>query len=172
MLTVMSTNPRAPRKTPRTGSRAVSRALYGLIAAAVRSQPRDMSLTSLSTLATLERTGPRRITDLAVSEGVMQPSMTALVNALQRAGLVERHADPTDRRVALVALTSAGSDYIRARRQAGVEAFMQLIDDLPADEADALVAVVPALKHIEKLDEERRARSNGSSRPLVGETQT
>ena len=38
-----------------------------------------MSLTSLSTLATLELTGPRRITDLAANEGVTQPSMTALV---------------------------------------------------------------------------------------------
>lgn len=141
------------------------------MAAAVRSQPRDISLTSLSTLATLDQTGPSRITDLAASEGVMQPSMTALVNALQRSGLVERRTDPTDRRVALVALTSAGSDYIRARRQAGVEAFMQLIEELPADEADALAAVIPALKRIEKLDGERRIRSNGSSRSSVGESQ-
>ena len=133
------------------------------MAATVRSQPRDISLTSLSTLATLEQTGPRRITDLAASEGVMQPSMTALVNALQRSGLVERHTDPTDRRVALVALTSAGSDYIRARRQAGVEAFVHLIDELPADEADALAAVIPALTHLARLDKERRSRSNGSS---------
>ncbi len=129
-----------------------------------------MSLASLSTLATLEQTGPRRITDLAASEGVMQPSMTALVNALQRSGLVERHRDPTDRRVALVALTSAGSDYIGARRQAGVEAFVQLIDELPVEEANALTAGIPALTHLEKLDKERRTRSNGSSRSLAGET--
>src|ERR1700733_2690185 len=121
MLTVMSANLRAPRKTPRAGSRAVSRALYGLMAAAVRSQPRDMSLTSLSTLATLEQVGPRRITDLAASEGVMQPSMTALVSTLERSGLAERRRDPSDRRVALVALTSDGMEYIRARRQAGLE---------------------------------------------------
>ena len=170
MLRGMRTNVRVPRRTRRTESRAVGQALYGLMAAAVRSQPRDISLTSLSTLATLERTGPRRITDLAASEGVMQPSMTALVNALQRSGLVERHTDRTDRRVALVALTSEGSDYIRARRQAGVEAFMQLIEELPADEADALAAVIPALEHIEKLDEKRRTRFNGSTRSISGET--
>jgi hypothetical protein len=42
-----------------------------------------MSLTSLSTLATLELTRPRRMTDLAACEGVMQPPMTALVSILE-----------------------------------------------------------------------------------------
>ncbi len=124
-----------------------------------------MSLTSLSTLATLELTGPRRITDLAASEGVTQPSMTALVSALERSGLAERRNDPSDRRVALVALTSAGMAYIQARRQAGVEVFTELIDALPADEAEALFAAVTAITHIQRLDEQRRNQSNGTSSP-------
>jgi DNA-binding MarR family transcriptional regulator len=130
--------------------------------AAVRSQPRDMSLTSLSTLATLELTGPRRITDLAASEGVMQPSMTALVSTLERSGLVERRRDASDGRVSLVALTSIGTEYIRARRQAGVEVFAQLIDALPADEAETLSEAITAITHIQRLDEERRNQSNGA----------
>jgi DNA-binding MarR family transcriptional regulator len=142
--------------TGRAQSRAIGRALYGLIAAAVRSQPRDMNLTSLSTLATLEMSGPRRITDLAASEGVMQPSMTALVSTLERSGLVERRRDASDGRVALVALTSDGMQYIRARRRAGVEVFAQLIDELPAHEADALSAAVTAMTHLQRLEEERR----------------
>src|SRR5580692_4164738 len=84
---------------------AAAEALYRLITAAVRQQPRDISLTSASTLATLERTGPRRITDLAMIEGVTQPAMTVLVRVLERSGLVERKGDPTDKRVALVAVT-------------------------------------------------------------------
>ena len=47
----------------------IGEALFGLATAAVRSEPRDMSLTSLSTMATLERSGPRRITDLATTVG-------------------------------------------------------------------------------------------------------
>src|ERR1700751_4543454 len=69
---------------------AAARALYPLLTAAVRHQPRDISLTAASTLAMVEQTGPRRITDLAVTEGVTQPSMTALVTVLTRAGLAER----------------------------------------------------------------------------------
>src|ERR1700735_70176 len=108
----MSTALQTPRRNQRAESRTIGQALSRLMPAAVRSQPRDMSLTSLSTLATLELAGPRRITDLAVSEGVTQPSMTALVSTLERSGLAERRSDPSDRRVALVALTAAGTNYI------------------------------------------------------------
>jgi DNA-binding MarR family transcriptional regulator len=122
-----------------------------------------MSLTSLSTLATLELTGPRRITDLAASEGVTQPSMTALVTALERSGLVKRRSEPSDRRVALVTLTPDGVGYIRKRRQAGVEDFVQLIGDLPADEIVALGRAVTALTHLQRLDEDRRSLSPTSA---------
>ena len=139
---------------------AVAEALFRLITAAVRQHPRDISLTSASTLATVERTGPRRITDLAVTEGVAQPSMTALVTVLERSGLVERRREPQDQRVVRVALTGAGADYLRSRRRAGAEAFAQLIGKLPADEVAALLAAAPALRHLNELDDERRAAAH------------
>jgi DNA-binding MarR family transcriptional regulator len=148
-----------PQTNQKTEARAIGRALFGLVAAAVRNQPRDMSLTSLSTLATLELTGPGRITDLAAIEGVTQPSMTALVTALERSGLVQRRSDPSDGRVALVTLTPDGMEYIRERRQAGVEDFVRLISELPADEANALAEAVAALTHLQRLDEDRRTTS-------------
>jgi DNA-binding MarR family transcriptional regulator len=152
----MNSSRTAPASIDPTKSRTIGAALHGLMIAAVRSQPRDMSLTSISTLATLEQMGPRRITDLAASEGVMQPSMTALVSGLQRSGLVERRADPADGRVALVALTPAGKDYIRNRRRAGVESFVDLVDALPAAEFDSLTCAINALTHLKCLEEERR----------------
>ena len=140
---------------------AAAEALYRLITAAVRQQPRDISLTSASTLATVERSGPRRITDLAVIEGVTQPAMTTLVTALERAGLAERRADPRDQRVVLVALTAAGADYLRYRRRAAAEAFARLIDKLPHADAAALLAATSALRQLHELDDEQRAASQG-----------
>jgi DNA-binding MarR family transcriptional regulator len=139
---------------------AAAEALYRLITAAVRQQPRDISLTSASTLATLERTGPRRITDLAIVEGITQPAMTSLVTALERSGLAERRADPRDQRVVLVALTEAGADYLRFRRRAAAEAFARLIDKLPPEEAAALLAATPALRRLHELDDEQRSAVN------------
>jgi DNA-binding MarR family transcriptional regulator len=158
----MSTKLQAPRRRHRSEGVAVGRALQGLLATAVRSQPRDMSLTSLSTLSTLEQTGPRRITDLAAGEGVAQPSMTALVSTLERSGLVERRADPNDRRVVLVALSAVGLDYIRTRQRAVVEVFALLVDQLPADQTDALISAIPALTRLQELDEEGRNPSKAS----------
>src|SRR3984957_1666693 len=147
----------------RTEARAIGRALFGIVTTAVRSQPRDMGLTSLSTLATLELSGPRRITDLATSEGVTQPSMTALVTALEPSALVRPRRDASARRVALVTLPPDGLSYIRGLRQAGVEYFAALISKLPVDEVDALAEALTALTHLQRLDEDRRSKSPASS---------
>ncbi len=136
---------------------AIGEALYGLITLAVRNGPREISLTAASTLSTLDRTGARRLTDLAVIEGVTQPSMSVLVTGLEQAGLAERRPDPADKRVVLVALTRAGADYMRGRRRAGARAFAGLIDKLPGDQAAALAAAVPALNRLRELDSDRRA---------------
>ncbi|MEV7544086.1 MarR family transcriptional regulator [Streptomyces sp. NPDC089915] len=115
-----------------------------------------MSLTSAATLATLDRTGPRRITDLAAVEGVTQPAMTTLVRVMEESGLVERRGDASDKRVTLVCLTEAGAAYVRARRQAGVHAFERLIGGLTGDEVEALVAALPALEHLAELESQDR----------------
>lgn len=152
-------SPRTPsgRRTTSGRRRAdPAGALYGLLGAVVRGAPRDIGLTSGFTLSTLELTGPRRITDLAVIQGVTQPSMTVLVTALERSGFVERRRDPTDKRVTLVAMTPAGSEYLRARRESGTQAIAQLISKLPPDEAATLSAAVPALTHLRDLYNQER----------------
>jgi DNA-binding MarR family transcriptional regulator len=153
----MSDQRAAPRRSGRGDSHTGSAsALYGLLATLLRRAPRDMSLTSLATLSTLNRTGPRRITDLAVIEGITQPSMTVLVTSLERGGLVTRRSDPADRRVTLVAITADGLHYLQSRRRAGTDALAQLIRTLPPGEASALAAAIPALQHLRDLDDELR----------------
>lgn len=149
------------RRDGQTGraSTAIGSALYGLATRAVRRAPRELTITSAATLATLDRTGPRRITDLAAIEGVTQPAMTVLVRVMEESGLVERRGDPSDKRVTLVWLTEAGASYVRARRHSGVEAFARLIDKLTDDEIEALTAALPALEHLAALDSQDREGS-------------
>jgi DNA-binding MarR family transcriptional regulator len=78
------------------------------------------------------------------------------VSALERSKFVERRADPTDKRVVLVAITASGVRYVRARRRAGAEAFALLIDKLPAEELKALATASTALEHLLQLDEKQR----------------
>src|SRR3984957_13084026 len=91
---------------------SIGEVLFALGTLGIRQRPRDLSLTALSSLATLERSGPRRLTDLAVAEGVTQPSMSAIVSQLERLGLVERQSDAQDGRVVRVAITSAGREQL------------------------------------------------------------
>ena len=132
-------------------STVIGEALFTLGTIAIRRRDRTLSLTGASTLATLERTGPRRLTDLAVTEDVTQPSMTALVGQLADLGLAERRRDPTDARVVLVALTPAGRQHLRALRRASASVLTGLIDKLDAQEARALRAALPALLRLTEL---------------------
>ncbi len=129
--------------------------LFAVGTLGIRQRPRGLSLTALSTLATIERTGPRRLTDLAAGEGVTQPSMSALVTQLERAGLVERQSDAGDGRVVRVAITSAGQEHLSTLRRAAASVFDVLIDKLTSAEAASLRAALPAFgRMLELADEE------------------
>jgi DNA-binding MarR family transcriptional regulator len=127
------------------GNESLGEALYTLAAGVIRRRSRTLGLTALSTLATLEHTGPRRLTDLAVTEEVTQPSMTSLVTQLEKLGLAERRRDRVDARVVLVAITRSGRQFVRKRRRAGAEAMTELIDKLDERDAAELKSALPAL---------------------------
>lgn len=136
-------------------------ALYTLAAGVIRRRSRMLNLTALSTLSTLERTGPRRLTDLAVAEEITQPAMTALVTQLEQAGLAERLRDRVDGRVVLVAITRAGRQFLRNRRQVGAEALTELIDKLEEQDAAELRAALPALLRLVDVVAESDAFTRG-----------
>ena len=147
--------------------RASAEAVFWLSAAVIRytSQPRQLSLTAISTLSALERRGPQRISELAALQGVAQPSMTVLVGSLEQAGLVARRPDPSDGRAVLVSLTPEGGQLLAGKRRAGAERLSELVGKLSAEEADALAAAVPALLRLRELQEESMEPGNGATAP-------
>jgi DNA-binding MarR family transcriptional regulator len=140
-------------------------ALFALGIVAVRGRDQNLSLTAASTLGTLERTGPRRLTELAVSEGITQPSMTAVVSQLENLGLAERRADPGDLRVVLVAITRVGRHQLRTMRRAGASAFTTLINKLTEQEVAAVSSALPALRHLLELAGEPSGRGPRAGLP-------
>lgn len=125
---------------------------------------RDLSLTAAAALASLDRLGAQRITTLAATEGVSQPSMTQLVQRLEQRGLVTRTSDPSDGRVALVSLTEQGRAALAARRERNARTITELLDGLPADDvralAEALAAVLPVIR--ERVLNRARAAAGAS----------
>jgi DNA-binding MarR family transcriptional regulator len=100
----------------------------------------------------VRREGPARLTALAAMEGVSQPSMTQLIQRLERQGLVTRLADPDDGRVALVDITEAGQALIAERTQMRRERLTALMATLSPEEQAALAlsahVVLPILQRL------------------------
>ncbi|MEU2350310.1 MarR family transcriptional regulator [Modestobacter sp. NPDC049651] len=107
-----------------------------------------LSLTALATLATLRRQGPTRLTDLATAEGVTQPSMTTLVARLTGQGLVQRRADPTDRRAVLLSLTDAGAELLDRHRADRTARLRGPLADLSDDDVRRITDALPALTRL------------------------
>jgi DNA-binding MarR family transcriptional regulator len=105
----------------------------------------DLSRTAASVLGTLRDRGPQRVTALAASEAVAQPSMTQLVGRLERAGLVERRHDPLDARAVLVAITTGGLERLLGIRAARAEAMEARLAALDPEDRAALAAAIPVL---------------------------
>ncbi len=128
--------------------------------------PPGISLTTAATLNTLERSGPLRLTALAVAEGVTQPAMTQLVSRLAEAGLVTKCADPDDGRVVHVQLTDSGRDYLARRRDVRTERLSVLFAQLSKTDQDALAAALPAMNALVNLQRDEQlkpADSTGSA---------
>src|ERR1700724_2510345 len=127
------------------------------------SPPDGLSLTAAATLATLERSGPRRLTSLAVQEGVTQPAMTQLIARLQDSGLVRRDADPDDGRVVQVRLTDQGREMLALRRAVRAERLAAILARISPEDQAALAAALPAIDALASAQ-----RDGGSLAPPPG----
>ena len=76
-----------------------------------------LTISQLSALASIERSGPITLGDLARVEQVQPPTMTALAGKLEAAGLVARSIDATDRRVHRVAVSAQGTRLLARHRK-------------------------------------------------------
>jgi DNA-binding MarR family transcriptional regulator len=114
------------------------------------------SLAQGRTLATLERDGPRSLTELAAIEQVSQPSMSYLVSRLELKGHVRRSADSDDGRIAVVSITGAGRGALRHLLKPRTKLLAEHLAQLPAGEVAALEAALPVLDHLILALGERR----------------
>jgi DNA-binding MarR family transcriptional regulator len=98
----------------------------------------DLSASAAFAMNRVCREGPIRLTTLAAKEGVSQPSMTQLIQRLERLGLVARLADPDDGRAALIGITGHGQAMIDDRKRVRRERLKALLERLTAEEKSAL----------------------------------
>jgi DNA-binding MarR family transcriptional regulator len=104
--------------------------------------------TQLSVIGAIERLGPIALGDLADHERLSPPTITKVVAALEADGLIERLADPADRRVCQVALTADGERRRAAGRDRRDRWLATRIAGLSGSERAAVAVAVPALERL------------------------
>ena len=123
----------------------------------VRQLGGELSRTEIGLLKTL-RGGSRRITELAESEGLAQPTITLLIKQLEEKGLVTRTRQSRDGRVVLVTVTESGNvaleDYSR-RLRAVLGGYLAEIAD---EQVEALASATETLTQLAEVLQQRPAR--------------
>src|SRR6476620_3681130 len=106
MESVVTTTPgKADEDAPAVDVTRLRVALARLARRLRKHQLAGLTPTQLAALATVERSGPMRLGDLAAAEGIAPSTLTRLVTALEDSGYVRRYADPSDARASTLAIS-------------------------------------------------------------------
>jgi DNA-binding MarR family transcriptional regulator len=123
------------------------RMTLGRLGRVLRQQTDDgLSYALVSLLFAIHRMQPATAGELAASEGVSPPSVTRSLRRLVKLGLVQREADPTDRRAAVISLNPAG-ERERAQILRTREVWLtEHLARLSKDQTSLLLAALPVLE--------------------------
>ncbi|MGH7719573.1 MAG: MarR family winged helix-turn-helix transcriptional regulator, partial [Gemmatimonadaceae bacterium] len=97
-----------------------------------------LSAPRLSALSVLVFGGPRTLGQLAAAEQVRPPTMTRLVTALEKRGLVKREPVPSDGRLTRIHATPKGRAVMLKGRARRVEALAEELRRLDSEEVATL----------------------------------
>jgi DNA-binding MarR family transcriptional regulator len=96
-------------------------------------------------LNVLEGAGPTTQHGLCKSTGMDPSSMVATIDELERQGLVERRAHPTDRRAHALHVTDTGRETLTRGRKIALAAQDELLAPLSAEEREQLRSLLLTL---------------------------
>jgi DNA-binding MarR family transcriptional regulator len=145
--------PTATKPSPRPGARAgLADELLVVVTRLARRLRRlnddGISPTMRSILNTLEKAGPLTHGELAQSERVRPPTITAAVDRLEQDDLVTRVKCDQDRRVARVQITDVGRELLAEGRRKRTAYLERRLRTLSAEDRAALAAAAPALERL------------------------
>lgn len=111
-----------------------------------------LSAPRLSALSVVVYAGPISMGALASAEQVRPPTMTRLVSAMERQGLLRRAPDPEDRRIQQVRATAKGRRLLEAGRRRRIETLAADLAELRPDEVRLLARAAELVDFIATRD--------------------
>ncbi len=115
-----------------------SAAIHLLRRVRVRDVELGLSGPRLSALSVVVFAGPLTVGELAAAEQVRSPTMTRLVDGLEREGLVTREPNPADARSVLLRATDTGRLVLSRGRAARIEDLAARLTALAPEELTSL----------------------------------
>jgi DNA-binding MarR family transcriptional regulator len=106
------------------------------------------TLSQLSALGTISKSGPLSAGEIAAIERVQPPSMTKILASLEAAGWVERASHPDDRRQSIVSITAAGTALLADETRARDEWLAMRLRDFGPDDLRILRDAVEVLDRL------------------------
>ena len=146
MTTSRPTSP--ARDVDAVADRLHSAAIHLLRRLRVEDEALGISAPRLSALSVLVFAGPRRVGELAEAEQVEPPTMTRLVDGMERDGYVVRTPDPDDRRAVIVRATAKGVRALKKGRSRRVAALAAGLTTLSPQQLATLAAGVDLLERV------------------------
>ena len=120
------------------------------VARLTRAARRELALpigaSSIAALATVERTGPIRLGDLARHEGVTAATLSRIVSVLQEEGYAVRTTDADDRRSSWLDVTSAGRRLLDGVRRDRAAIIGRRLERLSPEQRVALASALDAIE--------------------------
>lgn len=98
------------------------------------------------TLSHAARAGAVKQAVLADRIGVEAMTLSASLDRLETAGLIERKADPADRRANLVHLTKAGEELLARIRPLGAQARKTAGEGIAAEDWDRMIEIMKKMR--------------------------
>ena len=138
----------ADRRAEEVAARLHSAAIRLLRMARRQDDAGGLSAPRLSALSVIVFAGPISLAELAAAEQVRAPTMSRVVDALVREGLVTRDINLTDRRMVRIAATEKGKRLLEAGRERRVRALTSRLDSLADSERRALARGVEILERV------------------------
>ena len=138
----------SPRASPRDVADRLHSAAIHLLRRVRRTDPQTgVSAAQLSALSVLMG-GPRTLGELAAAEQVRPPTMTKLVQELEREGLAARERDTADARVVRVRSTAKGQRVLQRGREMRITELERRLRGLDAAELATLERAVGIIERV------------------------